>query len=188
MLTKWGNTDIYRLDEDICSRGVYQTYPPSCSEHLLSGMKCSSVAVLSSVYSLSCTRLVMFGGFTISAALNPRFPGRLAPGELPFPGVWHSEQVHWRGWSLRWWAYMCRSMQLLTIPQKQHLIWLAEKHEHIFERNLKVLWNYKSLNCLVRQAQKLAMLHCPSNKDVYSNKEQVGHQAVPGGSSWRAQP
>lgn len=139
VLTQWGNTDIYRLDEDICSRGVYQTYPPSCSEHLLSGMKCSSVAVLSSVYSLSCTRLVMFGGFTISAALNPGFPGRLAPGELPFPGVWHSGQVHWRGWSLRWWAY--RNMQFLTVPQKQHLIWPAEKHEHIFERNLKVLWN-----------------------------------------------
>lgn len=146
-------------------------------------MKCSSVAVLSSVYSLSCTRLVLFGGFTISAALNPGFPGRLAPGELPFPGVWHSRQVHRGGWSLRRWAYMRGSMQLLTVPQKQHLTWPAEKHEHdLWEEpeGALELQNHSTVSYVKPKTM------CPSNKDVCSNKGQVGHRADPGGSSWRA--
>lgn len=101
-------------------------------------------AVLSGMCSFSCTRLVMITGFNIRASLNPGFAGRLAPGELLFPGVRHSGHVDWRGWALRWWAYICRSMQLLTIPQKEHLIWPAENLKRIYRRTMKVLCNYKS--------------------------------------------
>lgn len=120
----------------------------------------------------------MFSGFIITAALNPGFPGRSAPRELPLPGLWHSFRVYWRGWALRWWAYMHRSMQHHTVPQKQSF-WPADKHLD----SKGALW----LHILEQRVEFRDPQTCPSDEGEESNKEQVPHLAVPGGQSWRAQ-